>query len=199
VNGHAVPGWLGHLASIEQASGCLCAFESVGVHGLVQTSDYAEAVERIGPESLSDTEIARRVEARLARQAVLARDPEPLVLTIILDESVLHRTAGGPDVMADQLDYLADVAEWPNVELRVLPFGAGMFPFGSLTLLTQPGATEPWVAITEDLSGPHYFERDIQPEAHGRHARLFDFLADLSLGPVASVDRITAAAKEYRQ
>jgi transcriptional regulator with XRE-family HTH domain len=199
VNGHAVPGWLGHLASLEQGSGRLCAYEATTAHGLLQTADYATAVESIGPEPASDSEIARRVGARLARQAVLTRSPDPLALTVVLDESVLHRMAGGPEVMAAQLEHLADVADWPNVDLHVLPLGAGMFAFGSLTLLTQPGAAESWVAITEDLSGPHFTDRDLNPAGHARHVRLFDYLTGLALDPAASVDLLIATAKEYRQ
>src|SRR5688572_13647100 len=40
LNGHEVPGWLGHLASLEQAAARICAFETVGVHGLLQIRDY---------------------------------------------------------------------------------------------------------------------------------------------------------------
>jgi transcriptional regulator with XRE-family HTH domain len=199
VNGHAVPGWLGHLGSLEQAAGSICAYEAVGVHGLLQTADYAAAVERVGPEPANDAEIARRVKSRLARQAVLTREPEPLRLSVILDESVLHRRAGGPAIMATQFDHLIEMAERPNVDLRVLPLSAGMFAFGSLTLITQLGATAPWVAITEDLSGPHYFEADRQPDPYGRHVRLFDYLIDLSLDHAATLNAIVAAAKETRQ
>jgi transcriptional regulator with XRE-family HTH domain len=199
INGHAVPGWLGHLASLEQAAGSLCAYEAVGVHGLLQTADYATAVEQVGPEPANDAEIARRVKSRRARQAVLTREPDPLDLSVILDESILHRVAGGPAIMAAQLDYLVDLAEWPNIDLRVLPLSAGMFAFGSLQLITQLGATDPYMAITEDLSGPHYFEADRQPDPYRRHVRLFEYLTDLSFSPAATIDVIVAAAKETRQ
>lgn len=198
VNGHAVPGWLDLLASLEQASGRLYAYEAVGVHGLLQTPDYAAAVERVGPDHATSDEIDRRVAARMARQAVLTRQPDPLDPYVILDESVLHRVAGDPGVMADQLEHLAGMIDG-GLDLRILPNEAGMFPFGSVTLLTQLGVVEPWVAITEDLSGPHIFERDRQPEAFGRHERLWDYLCTLALTPSATADMLVAAAKEYRQ
>ncbi len=39
VNGHAVPGWLSHLASLEQAAARVCAWEPLVIHGLLQTPD----------------------------------------------------------------------------------------------------------------------------------------------------------------
>jgi transcriptional regulator with XRE-family HTH domain len=195
-NTHAVPGWLGHLASLEQAAERLCAFETIGVHGLLQTAEYAFAVERSDAIPKNDEGIARRVETRIARQAVLTRQPEPLALKVILDESVLLRVAGDLDVMADQLDHLIECARRPNIDLRVLPFAAGTFPFGSFTLMTSPGASAPYMAVTEDRGGPHYLDRSNELEVH---ITLFDYLSTLALEPDESTDLITAAAKETRR
>lgn len=195
LNGHAVPGWLGVLASFEQAAGRLDAFETVGVHGLLQTAAYAAAVES-GLDRTNESLTARRVEARLARQAVLTRQPHPLELRVILDESVLHRVAGGPEVMADQLDHLAQAAAEPNVDVRVLPLDAGVFVFGSFTLFSHHGAEEPYTACVEDRTGHHLLDRDPDREAH---IDLFARLSEMALSPEMSVDRMTAAAKEYRQ
>lgn len=193
INGHAVPDWLGVLASLEQAAGQLCAFEATTVHGLLQTADYAFAVERADAVPKSDDGIVRRVETRLARQAVLDRAPEPLELTVILDESILHRVAGVQGVMARQLDHLAAEADRGNVELRVLPFDAGVFAFGSFTLLTTPGLSEPFMAITEDRAGPHYLDRSHDVEAH---QVLWAHLLGVALSPAESVDLIRAVSKE---
>jgi transcriptional regulator with XRE-family HTH domain len=209
LNGHEVPGWLGHLASLEQAAARICAFETVGVHGLLQIRDYATAVERAeqaaedaGGASASaacdspgaDDAIARRVETRMARQGVLERRPDPLRLDIILDESVLYRMAGDRSVMADQLDHLVAAAARPNVDLRVLTFGSGMFAFGSFTLLSSPGASAPYMAITEDRGGPHYMDRPTELDAH---TALYIRLSEVALDPAESIDHITAAAKEH--
>lgn len=198
VNGHAVPGWLGHLASLEQAAAQLCAYEPVVVHGLLQTSAYACAIESVGPDPISDDEVVHKVENRLARQAVLDREPDPLNLSVVLDESVLLRVAGGADVMIGQLNHLALVAERPNVDLRVLPLDAGVFSaaFGSFALFTTTGATAPYMAVTEDRAGPHYLDR---PNELAAHAALFAYLSDAALSAPDSIDVIRRAAKElYR-
>jgi Domain of unknown function (DUF5753) len=53
----------------------------------------------------------------MSRQRVL--DAEiPLRLSVVLDESVLRRAAGGAEVMRDQLRHLVQAANRPNVDLR---------------------------------------------------------------------------------
>lgn len=195
VNGHAVPGWLGHLASLEQAAGRVAAFEPVVVHGLLQTAAYACAIEAIGPDSVSGDAVARKVENRLARQAVL--DHNRFELAVVLDESVLRRQAGGRDVMAAQLDHLAEISAHPAVDLRVLSLSSGVFSaaFGSFSLFAQPGASDPYMAVTEDRAGPHYLDRPHELEAH---SALFAHLSDAAWPPTASVDLIHAVSKEYR-
>lgn len=167
------------------------------MHGLLQTAGYAYAVESIGPDTPTSEAIARKVEMRMARQAVLDRQPDPLGLHVVLDESVLHRVASGPEVMARQLDHLAELAERDNVTVQVLPLTAGVFSaaFGAFSLFTTPGHTEPYMAAVEDRAGPHYLDR--QPEITA-HISLFNFLREAALSPDDSAERIAAAAKEYR-
>ena len=63
----------------------------------------------------------RRVAVRMIRQQVLiTRDP-PLELSAVIDESVLLRKVGSQEVMSAQLRHLAEIAQLPNVDLRVLP------------------------------------------------------------------------------
>ena len=53
-------------------------------------------------------------------------DADPLRLTAVIDESELLRVVGGPDVMAAQLRHLLELTELPHVDVRVLPFTAGV-------------------------------------------------------------------------
>ena len=52
-------------------------YEVQFVPGLLQTEDYARAVIRLGHPRASDAEIERRVELRLARQALLTAAATP--------------------------------------------------------------------------------------------------------------------------
>jgi transcriptional regulator with XRE-family HTH domain len=195
-DGIEVLDWLGHSASLEQGASALWTFEPMVVPGLLQTTTYATAVERRGPDLVSDAAVTQKVRMRLARQDVLSRTPDPLALSVILDESILYRMAGSRKVMADQLERLIFEAERPTIDLRVLPFCAGEFSaaFGSFTVLTSPGATEPYMAYVLDRGGAHYLDRRLEVQIH---ARLFRYLTGVALSPSASIDLIHAVKERY--
>jgi hypothetical protein len=95
------------------------------------TNGYLEQIDPVPP-----SETKRRVEARLARQQVLTRN-NPIGLSAILDQSVLQRRFGNPDVMREQLNQLIEMSERDNISLRILPLngrhpiGTGAFAFSS--------------------------------------------------------------------
>jgi transcriptional regulator with XRE-family HTH domain len=197
-NGQQVPQWLTLHASLEQGASHIWAFHAFTVHALLQTADYAAAVERADAIPKSDDGIARRVEMRLARQGVIQREPDPVELSVILDESVLHRVTGGREVMADQLTHLATMAELPNIDVRILPLDAGQHSaaFGAFTMIATPGATEPQIVCVEDRTGVRYLEGSHGVDAH---QQVFEHLGRYALPPGESVDVIRSAGKERYQ
>jgi len=99
------------------------AYASELVPGLLQTEQYARAVRRASPIS-DQNQTDRWVELRMARQRRLM-DASPVQVWAVLNEGVLRRLVGGPEVMAEQLVRLVEAAALPNVTLQVLPFAAG--------------------------------------------------------------------------
>ena len=99
-------------------------FRSGSVHGLLQTPDYTRELLMAAYPILTPERLDGAIAAREARQRRL-HDAEPLQLAAILDEAVLRRTVGDPQVMRAQLELLAQRAALPNVEIRVVPFAAG--------------------------------------------------------------------------
>jgi transcriptional regulator with XRE-family HTH domain len=194
-NGFEVPGWLGHFAALEQGAGQLWTFEPMVVPGLLQTAAYAAAVESRGPDLISEGEVTRRIDLRLSRQRVLRRKDDPLRLSAVIDESVLYRVAGDAEVMAAQLDRLAEEVGRENIGLRVLPFAAGDFSaaFGSFSVLAPRGDTEPFMAYVKDRAGPHYLDRRYDVEVH---AGLFAYLESVSLSSGESLDLIRTVVQE---
>jgi transcriptional regulator with XRE-family HTH domain len=191
-------GWLGAYAALEQGAGHVATFQPFAVPGLLQTATYAAAVERCGPDSTGEGVVARYVDMRLARQEVLAREPDPLRLSVVLDESVLYRIAGDGEIMYDQLQALVDSAGRATMDLRILRLDASDFAvaFGSFVVLTARGASEPYMASVIDAGGAHYLDR---PHEVAAHQRLFSHLSTVALSPEASVELIRAVAKEcYR-
>jgi transcriptional regulator with XRE-family HTH domain len=117
------PSWFRPFAQHEAEATALRTFELVLVPGLLQTPEYARAVLRTRVGANED-EIDQLVAARMERQAILDRDDPPL-LWVVIDEGVLRRPVGGPDVIGHQVEHLAEMAERPSVVIQVIPGGVG--------------------------------------------------------------------------
>ncbi|HEV7934114.1 MAG TPA: helix-turn-helix transcriptional regulator [Actinomadura sp.] len=178
-------------AWLESRARELRSYDAMVVPGLLQTREYAQAVIRAADPSKPQARIELWAEFRLNRQQVLTGD-EPLRLSVILDEAVLHRAVGGLENLHGQLRRLIDAADRPNVEIRVLPFGKGAHasPEGPFTIFDMP---EPYpdVAYVETRAGAIYAEAD---RMEG-FARAYDCLLETVLGPDESVALIAAAAE----
>jgi hypothetical protein len=96
---------------------------------LLQVPEYAEAVltELQPVTQLPPSGIIPAVRAVTRWQRQLAEHP-PQLLHAVLDESVLTRAAGGPEVMTAQLEYLAQLGDDGPVQVRVLPLAAAGLP-----------------------------------------------------------------------
>jgi transcriptional regulator with XRE-family HTH domain len=184
------------LIGLEAEAQAALSWEPLIVPGLLQTGDYAREVtngylERIDPVPPSETR--RRVEARLARQRILTRD-NPLRLSVVLDQSVLHRRFGDRSVMRSQIKRLLDLSERDNISLRILqldgrhPIGTGAFvllQFGEVHDVTYQD-----VVYIENLTGGRYVEEE---DEVFRYRRAFDRLSDLALDEQKSREILVAA------
>jgi transcriptional regulator with XRE-family HTH domain len=134
------------------------SFEVAWVHGLLQAPEYARAVLDALLSERTDSEVERLVELRLRRQEALTQRTPPLQLEVVLDESVLSRVVGSPEVMAAQLRYLRERSALPNITVRVLPYSIGLHrahagPFQILEFPDQVGAD---VVFIEGPAGDTY-------------------------------------------
>jgi len=164
------------------------------VPGLLQTGRYAEEIIRATLLASPPGAIARRVEARLARQRLLTKD-SPLQFSTVLDEGALRRQVGGPDVMADQISHLAEMARRPNITVQILPFatGAHIAMTGSFSLLRFPGPTASYTVYLENMTD----ELFIESEAESYHYSLaYDRLTELALGQEDSLALAAQIAQE---
>jgi transcriptional regulator with XRE-family HTH domain len=119
------PEFIYHLA-YEAAASVIRSFQPLLVPGLLQTEEYAREVinEITGPDKRT---VERLVDLRMQRQEILDRSDAPS-LHFIMDEAVIRRAVGGPDAMRRQLRRISEIADRPNVTIRILPFSAGMYP-----------------------------------------------------------------------
>ena len=72
----------------------------------------------------TDEAIGALVEARLARQAIFDK-PDPPDVVVVLDEAVLRRLIGSPQVMFEQLTQIADLSGRSYISVQVVPADNG--------------------------------------------------------------------------
>ncbi|MGW3267083.1 helix-turn-helix domain-containing protein [Streptomyces sp. NPDC001056] len=174
--------------SLESQASAMRTLETTVVPGLLQTAEYARAVTRAAVKDLAEERLDALVEVRLARQDVLRSNP-PLELCAVLDEAVLRREVGGPEVMARQLERLMDAARLPQVRLQVLPFGAGAHVglTGPFVIFSFPSTSDLDVVVLDQLTSSLYLERKEDLRAY---SEAFRTLQSHALSPHDSLDYI---------
>ncbi len=115
------------LKILESRATALVDFEPLVMPGLLQTVPYAQAIFREVGLFEDEAAIGERVAGRIHRQATLRKPNAPSMVAIVA-ESAMRNLVGGREVMRDQLRYLVEVAERPNVTLRVVPTAIGGHP-----------------------------------------------------------------------
>lgn len=168
--GQAIPGWFNLYAGLEATASRLRCFDAEVIPGLVQTADYAALVVGEDDPRLTTDIIDQRVRFRMGRQeSVLDKLPSA---QFILTEGALM--FGPPDIMDSQIEHLRSVSSKPNIDVRVLLFGARTYPRrGSFTLLDFENDEDPSVVYVEVPKGARYFDR---PEDRGEYEYVYDLI-----------------------
>ncbi|MFI7001092.1 helix-turn-helix domain-containing protein [Nocardia sp. NPDC050175] len=200
--GDLIPENFDVYVGLEASAQQLSSYQSELVLGLLQTADYARTLHRLGYPNDSESELERRVQLRLQRQALITRRAAPAKVAVVLHESVLRRVVGGVKVMAAQLRHLADLSTSDNVSVRILPFTAGIplgDPTGPFTVLEfgtdgkgQP--VEPPVVYVEGFTGDLYLERPVDVQ---RYHRAHQSLQHAALDIQTSRQLLRQVAKEF--
>ena len=186
----SVPDPYDEYVALEADAVLLSEWEAQVMPGLLQTDEYARAVIEAGVPGGDTATVQRRLALRMARQAVLTREPPP-TLQIVLDEAVLHREVGGSQVLRRQLSRLAEAGRRPCVELRILPFSAGAHAAQAesfMILEFAPGTRAP-VVHSEGLTGGHFRVKGSDIEIYQQA------LADLRRRALSPEDSRTAIAE----
>jgi transcriptional regulator with XRE-family HTH domain len=176
--------------SLESQASAMRTLETSVVPGLLQTAEYARAVTKAAVDGLDEERLDTLVEVRLTRQHVLRSHP-PLELSAVLDEAVLRREVGGPDIMARQLARLVEAARLPQVRLQVLPFAAGAHigVTGPFVIFSFSRTSDLDVVVLDHLTSSLYLERKEDLQAY---TEAFNALRFHALSPEDSLDYIAA-------
>ncbi|MER5879434.1 helix-turn-helix domain-containing protein [Streptomyces sp. NPDC060235] len=180
-----MPEWFDRLVGLQEAATTIRTFEIQYVPGLLQTADYTRAVVQRGLPTATAGEVERRVELRMRRRELLDREDAPHLWAVV-DESVLLRVLGSPEVMRRQLEHLVEMAERPHVIVQIVPLDVtnASAPAIPVTYLRFGGVELPDVVYLEHIRSANFLEDRDETE---EYRVVLDRLADEALNPRESL------------
>jgi DNA-binding XRE family transcriptional regulator len=189
----AVIPWFRDLVETERKALSIQTYESYVMPGLLQTEAYARcAVNAVRPR-LSDDEIERAVVLRMTRQQIIQNDNPPR-MWVIIDESVLRRQVGGPEVMHDQCAHLLAMGLMPHIAVQVIPDAIGATCASGRPFLVLTFAKQSPMAYFEDMRSARYIrDRD----EVGIYSVIFDYLRSSALDDEKSSQMIRGYRDGY--
>jgi Domain of unknown function (DUF5753) len=162
----------------------------------LQTEEYAQAIVKAITPKIDPDIHRQRVEVWMRRQELLQPDERPRY-RVLLDEAVLHRRVGGPQLMAAQLEKMLVAERHSRVTIQVVPFDLAthavqdsnvvLLEFGEASNLSP-------IIFIEGLTSNQYFERLVDITSY-REA--LEYLRDSALSPRDSVQQVEKLREAY--
>jgi hypothetical protein len=87
---------------------------------------------------------------------------------VVLNEGVLARRVGGPEIMRTQIGHLTKERDRANITVQILPFSAGEHPamVGPFAMLTFIDPADPGVVNVENFMGALALEKPEEVQAY---------------------------------
>jgi transcriptional regulator with XRE-family HTH domain len=151
-----MPEWFQTYVGMEESAASIRMYEPQFIPGLLQTEAYAGAVFALG--DFSPAEAERHVLIRKERQRRFA-DGE-LRLWVVVEEPALRRPVSDTRTHCDQMRYLLEASERPNLTLQVVPYGVGghAVPSG-FSVLRFTDRELPDIVYVEHLTSALYLDK----------------------------------------
>ncbi len=179
------------LKRLEHSTSAIVDVAPALIPELVQTADYARAI--MESDGVPSEHIAARVDERMERQSILAKQKAPK-LDLIVSEAALRRPMGGRDVTTKQLRILQESAKQPDVRFRIVPFAvsgdAGMHTAFSVMEFKSARSV---VYLQHPTTGL-FLE---QPDKIESYRRRVTRLARFTLDPAESLDLLASITQEF--
>ncbi|MGW3016059.1 helix-turn-helix domain-containing protein [Streptomyces longwoodensis] len=182
---------------LEADAASVHAFEPLVIPDLLQTPAYAHAVIEESIPRLTARQAAARLKVRLRRQHRIYDPAGPLRFRAVLDESVLRRAVGSPDIMREQLEHLNALGAEPNITVQVLPFAGGVHPglSGRFSIVRCADSPEAPVVYLERFTSDLYLEKQSDVRLY---SGMYAHLQAQALDPVSSRWFITDAITSHK-
>lgn len=176
--------------SLENDAVRILALRPSVVHGLLQTEAYMRAV--FDSDALDPVRRKAHIRTRLGRQRRLVEPDKPLVLDVIMEDTVLDKDFGQPQALLGQLRHLQRMAALPNVTVRTIAPTAPVvfeqtehFEFGDL------GGTA--LTVVEYVCGVLIVENQLQVESN---FAAFERVSAYARTPEQTADLLASKIKE---
>jgi transcriptional regulator with XRE-family HTH domain len=186
---------VGPYLGLEQEARAITYYSLNFVHGLLQTAGYAQAIIRTTHPLMDDQVLKERVEARIRRQELLEKTVRPR-LEVLLDEAVLRRQVGGPEITAGQLNKIIDATMKEKAVVQIVPFYSAGHPGteSNLTLFEFGDSALSSIVHIETLLSSLTYDR---PATIERYREVLDNLREVALSPRDSQGLITLIRDEH--
>ena len=185
-----LPNWFRIFVGLEGLAHAAFSYEPLLLPGQLQIPEYAEAL-LVGHLRVPPMEVPQVVRARMARQRLA--DETPLRFRAVIEQYVLDRIVGSPEVMRAQLEHLLALMARDNVELHVMPVGVSVHDGldGEFLLLDFVEAQS--IGYIEYQNGAVYVQDQDQVRLYNLAA---DRLCAVALSEVESVSFIESRLSE---
>ncbi|MCT2594490.1 DUF5753 domain-containing protein [Streptomyces sp. N2-109] len=161
--------------------------------GLIQTPAYAQS--QVLPFSgtvMTRDDAGRSASMRSQRRKIFDKEPAPQV-EAIFSEGALAQMVGGPTVMLEQLDALAEDGRSGRVQFRIIPFTAPTTLTYMFTLLEFAGEGGSPVVAFDQMTGMDFKDKP----GEVREIRVaVDSLRSVALDEMSSLELIASKRKE---
>ncbi|MFF5987603.1 helix-turn-helix domain-containing protein [Prauserella flavalba] len=180
------------LVNFESSATRIGAYAPDALPDLVQTSAYAAALHRIAEPLLP--ELHREL---LPGRRALLDQPDPPRLHVLVEETVLRREIGGPEVLREQLEHLTALAARPAVAVQVVPSTAATGTEGNFSVLDLADELDgdPGAVFVKTAADWVHFR---QPAKVARYRARWSTLLQHALPPEQSRATIERLARELR-
>ncbi len=184
---------------LEDEASAIAVWQFDVVPGLLQSEAYARSIistyRQIEP--VTPGMIDRLVKVRMRRQQIVNRE-SGLDLSVVIDESVLHRRVGDDRVMFEQLQRLVRDADRPNVTVQVLPLDGQHTVFAESFVIFRFDPDSD--AGLKDVVSTEHLRNDFSLEGEKEtylHWVAFQMLTRAALDPDRSKELILKAAESH--
>ncbi|MFF8997067.1 Scr1 family TA system antitoxin-like transcriptional regulator [Streptomyces achromogenes] len=107
------------LVDHEQEAVSFLTYETLVVPGLLQTPDYCRAVFDYRYPAIGSERADQWVQARMERQLIWQRE-QPPVGHFILEESILRRPLGSPEVLREQIRQILELTRPVHMGVQIM-------------------------------------------------------------------------------